>query len=118
MLLAGCEKCVRSGNLTNASPPLPTALLMRKIIYYRASSLRVGAKSGFPSLVIHAEDDPFIPDHAIAQYGRGRQSIHPSSSAQTRWTRRFHLAEDGDDPDRFWAENRVIEFCKLATETL
>jgi len=86
--------------------------------YFRASSLRVAAKIRIPTLVIHAEDDPFIPitplrDPAIAD-NPYILLLAPKHGGHVA----FISADKGDDPDRFWAENRVIEFCKLATETL
>lgn len=86
--------------------------------YYRSSSLRVIAKIRVPTLVIHAEDDPFIPfapllDSAVAANPyilllRPEQGGHVA----------FISAEQNGDSDRFWAENRLIEFCKLAVDTL
>jgi predicted alpha/beta-fold hydrolase len=81
--------------------------------YYRASSLRIAAKIRIPTLVIHAEDDPFIPftplrDPAFVNNPYilllvPKQGGHVAFISQDR----------EDDEDRFWAENRVIEFCQL-----
>jgi len=86
--------------------------------YYRSSSLRIIENIRIPTLIIHAEDDPFIPfaplrDPAVANNPNillvdTKQGGHVA----------FISAEQNGDVDRFWAENRVIEFCKLATETL
>jgi predicted alpha/beta-fold hydrolase len=86
--------------------------------YYRASSLRVAAQIRIPTLIIHAEDDPFIPiaplrDPAIAN-NPYILLLAPKQGGHVA----FIAADKGDDPDRFWAENRVIEFCKLASESL
>ena len=82
--------------------------------YYRSSSLRIAAQIRLPTLIIHAQDDPFIPfaplrDPAIADNPyifllAPRQGGHVA----------FVAARRRDDPDRFWAENRIIDFCKLA----
>jgi len=82
--------------------------------YYRSSSLRVIERIRIPTLIVHAEDDPFIPfaplrDPAIANNPYilllgPRQGGHVA----------FISADPKDDLDRFWSENRVIEFCKLA----
>lgn len=84
--------------------------------YYRSSSLRVIDQIRIPTLIIHAEDDPFIPftplhDPAVANNPYillvgPKRGGHVAFISEER--------EDGDD--RFWAENRVIEFCKLASE--
>jgi predicted alpha/beta-fold hydrolase len=86
--------------------------------YYRSSSLRVVDKISLPTLIIHAEDDPFIPfaplrDQAIANNPYillvgSKQGGHVA----------FISADQNGDYDRFWAENRVIEFCKLADNVL
>jgi predicted alpha/beta-fold hydrolase len=85
--------------------------------YYRASSLRVIDQIRIPTLIIHAEDDPFIPisplrDSAVA----GNPYVLLLAPQQGG-----HVAFISEDPkgdeDRFWAENRVIEFCKQATDT-
>jgi predicted alpha/beta-fold hydrolase len=89
-------------------------------------------KIRIPTLIIHAEDDPFIPfaplrDPAVANNPYillidpkqgGHVAFISDKSATTKGT-------DGDSSlmthhsslmeDRFWAENRVIEFCKMAT---
>jgi predicted alpha/beta-fold hydrolase len=86
--------------------------------YYRSSSLRVIDRIRIPTLIIHAEDDPFIPfaplrDSVVANNPyilllAPRQGGHVA----------FISANPKDDVDRFWSENRVIEFCQLATEKL
>jgi predicted alpha/beta-fold hydrolase len=86
--------------------------------YYRASSLRVAAQIRIPSLIIHAEDDPFIPitpmrDPAVAD-NPYILLVAPKQGGHVA----FISADKDGDEDRFWAENRVIEFCKLASENL
>lgn len=81
--------------------------------YYRASSIRVVDKIRVPTLIIHGKDDPFIPfvplkdpKFAVNPY---ILLIAPEQGG--------HVAFVGtrtNDEDRFWAENRVVEFCKLA----
>lgn len=84
--------------------------------YYRASSLRVIANIRIPTLIIHAEDDPFIPiaplrDSAVAD-NPYILLVAPKQGGHVA----FISAEKEGDEDRFWAENRVIEFCKLAID--
>jgi len=84
--------------------------------YYRSSSIRVIDRIRIPTLIIHAEDDPFIPfapllDPAVTENPyilllRPKQGGHVA----------FISSEKKLDGDRFWAENRVVEFCKLANE--
>jgi predicted alpha/beta-fold hydrolase len=98
--------------------------------YYRSSSIRVIDRIRIPTLIIHAEDDPFIPfaplrapavvnnpyvlllgteqgGHVAFISAKGEGS---TDSAPT--TPNSLLLEE----DRFWAENRVVEFCKLTME--
>lgn len=118
--------------------------------YYKASSIRVIDKIRIPALIVHAQDDPFIPfaplrDPVVAQNpyilllapGRGghvafiaakpsrffKPSRNPDQSKAQSDTRRSNdhspfTIYDSRVEDRFWAENRVIEFCKLANDSL
>ena len=84
--------------------------------YQRSSSLRVMDRIRIPTVIIHAEDDPFIPisplqDPAVA----GNPYILLLAPAQGGHVA-FISADREEDSDRFWAENRVVEFCKLASE--
>lgn len=86
--------------------------------YFRASSLRVIDQIRIPTLIVHAQDDPFIPfaplrDPAVANnpYILLLDLKHGGHVA-------FISDDAKDDADRFWAENRVIEFCKLADNVL
>ena len=84
--------------------------------YHRSSSLRLVDRIRIPSLIIHAEDDPFIPitslrDPAVA----GNPYILLLAPEQGGHVA-FISADREADNDRFWAENRVVEFCKLASD--
>ena len=84
--------------------------------YYRSSALRVIAQVRIPTLIIHAEDDPFIPfaplrDPAVVN-NPYILLLEPKQGGHVA----FISAYQNGDHDRFWAENRVIEFCKLANE--
>ncbi|HEX9630289.1 MAG TPA: hypothetical protein VF961_09730, partial [Pyrinomonadaceae bacterium] len=112
--------------------------------YYRASSIRVVDKIRIPTLIIHAEDDPFIPfapmlDPAVTnnpnilliatkQGGHVaflsarpqlREVTRSSTENQSNGSRpNGQHSTPSEDPDRFWAENRVVEFCTFADEVL
>jgi len=86
--------------------------------YYRASSIRVIDRIQIPTLIIHAQDDPFIPfapmlDPAVTN-NPYILLIGPERGGHVA----FLSADAAADPDVFWAENRVVEFCKLANQTL
>ena len=84
--------------------------------YQKSSSIRVIDQIRIPTLIIHAEDDPFIPFAPLK---------HPSVTGNpyillVATARGGHIAfvsAQSDGEDRFWAENRVVEFCRLANET-
>ena len=85
--------------------------------YFRSSSIRVIEKIRLPTLIIHAQDDPFIPyapmlEPAVADNPYILLLAPPQGGHVA-----FVGAKANGDEDRFWAENRVIEFCKLASET-
>ncbi|MCA1567842.1 MAG: alpha/beta fold hydrolase [Acidobacteria bacterium] len=80
--------------------------------YARSSSLPLIPRIQIPTLVIHAEDDPFIPFDSLR---------HPSVGANPnvmllapRHGGHVGFVGDGNTggEDRFWAENRLIEFCE------
>ena len=81
--------------------------------YHRASSLRVIANIRMPTLIIHAEDDPFIPVEPL----RDRVFSENPYILMITTERGGHVAFISANPeDRFWAENRAIEFFQLANE--
>jgi predicted alpha/beta-fold hydrolase len=85
--------------------------------YQRESSIPLIDRIRIPTLIIHAEDDPFIPFAPLR---------HPSVVENpyilliaTKWGGHVaFVAERKDGEDRFWAENRVVQFCTMAKERL
>ena len=85
--------------------------------YARASSLPLIQDIRIPTLIVHAQDDPFIPFDSLQ---------HPSITANPNVVllapeHGGHLgfvAADTNGEDRFWCENRVVEFCKLVSERM
>lgn len=98
--------------------------------YYKASALRVVDRIRLPTLIIHAQDDPFIPFAPLASSQvSGNPNIllvAPKQGGHVAFlsARREALPLNGfgqSNPsqvpaiaDRFWAENRTIEFSLLA----
>jgi hypothetical protein len=93
--------------------------------YYRSSSLRVIDKIRIPTLIIHAKDDPFIPFAPL----RDPELSNNPYILLVATERGGHVAfisrkQNGpgnssvQDADRFWAENRVVDFCQLANDLL
>ena len=79
--------------------------------YAKASSLPFIGSIRVPTLIVHAEDDPFIPFAPLRD-----PSIAANPYVLLLGTERgghvaFVSASAGEE--RFWAESRVVEFCKL-----
>ncbi|MDT4968822.1 MAG: uncharacterized protein QOJ64_3559 [Acidobacteriota bacterium] len=80
--------------------------------YERASSIRVLGRIRIPALMIHAQDDPFVPfepfrDPAIAA-NPYLIFLAPENGGHVGF-----LSAETNGEDRFWVENRAVEFCKL-----
>lgn len=83
--------------------------------YARASALPLIRFIKTPTLIIHAEDDPFIPfcsfrDSSIAN------NPYVILLAPPRGGHVGFLSIGGLNEDQYWAENRAVEFCKLIEE--
>jgi len=83
--------------------------------YARASSGPVISQIRTPALIVHAQDDPFVPFHpfrdpSIAEnpYVILQTPLHGGHVGF------IGASENGED--RFWMENRLVEFCKLVHE--
>lgn len=80
--------------------------------YAQASSFPFIARIRVPTLIIHAEDDPFVPFAPLRD-----PSIASNPYVLLLATERGgHVAflSNARGEDRFWAENRLVEFCKMA----
>jgi predicted alpha/beta-fold hydrolase len=118
--------------------------------YHRASAIRVIDRIRIPTLIIHAEDDPFIPfapmlDPAVSnnpyilvvgtkkgghvafisakpnhpgQSATGAQPSALSTPHSALTSADSALSTQHSAEDRFWAENRVVEFCAMAQAEL
>lgn len=85
--------------------------------YYKASALRVMDRIRVPTLIIHAQDDPFIPFAPLRDPSVGANPYVLLLGPERGGHVAFVAAAAGDE-DRFWAENRVLEFCKMAQVSL
>ncbi len=80
--------------------------------YARASALRVVARVAVPTLIITAQDDPVVPFDSFR---------HPALTANPQlWLlapahggHAGFLGRGRNTEDRYWAENRILEFCRL-----
>lgn len=86
--------------------------------YSRSSSTRVVEKIRIPTLLIHSKDDPFIPFDPMRQSAFSDNPFLLLIATDRGGHVAFISAEKGQDEDRFWAENRALEFCKMAEELI
>jgi len=82
--------------------------------YHRSSALRVAGNIRVPTLVLVAQDDPFVPlenfqDPAITG------NPHITVIAPSHGGHCAFISRHGGD-ERFWAEARVLEFCRTLTQ--
>lgn len=85
--------------------------------YFRASSIRVVDKIRIPTLVIHSKDDPFIPINPL-QDGAFTGNPYLLVIATESGGHVAFISDKATTEDRFWAENRIVEFCSLAETEL
>ena len=80
--------------------------------YERASSLRVIPRIKVPTLIIHSTDDPLIP---AAPFLDSATAANPNVLlVLTRGGGHVgFIARATEGEDRRWAENRVVEFCRM-----
>jgi uncharacterized protein len=85
--------------------------------YYQASCVRVVKQIRIPIMIIHAEDDPFIPFEPF----RREAFVENPYLLLISTSRGGHVAfisAANENEDRFWAENRAIEFCQISETAL
>lgn len=79
--------------------------------YHRAAAVRVAAAIRLPTLIIHAQDDPFIPAEPLLT-----PPFADNHSVAVLLTEHGghvgFLAAPGVDEDRRWAEHRVMDFVR------
>ncbi|HLM56216.1 MAG TPA: alpha/beta fold hydrolase, partial [Pyrinomonadaceae bacterium] len=81
--------------------------------YARTSSLPVIPRIRVPTLILHSVDDPLIPAEPF-----GTPAVIGNPSVLLVLTERgghvgFYAGRAPEGEDRHWAENRVVEFCRL-----
>ncbi|MFN2597446.1 MAG: YheT family hydrolase [Pyrinomonadaceae bacterium] len=83
--------------------------------YARASALPYAASIRVPTLVVHAQDDPFIPFEPFRSAALS-DNPHVILLAPRHGGHVGFLSDAAGGEDRFWAESRVVEFCRLLHE--
>jgi predicted alpha/beta-fold hydrolase len=80
--------------------------------YEQASSLQFIKRITIPTLIIHAQDDPFIPfapfRHRDIEENPNVALLTPEQGGHVGF-----ISADREGEERFWAEVMAIEFVKL-----
>jgi len=96
--------------------------------YAKASALPHLGRIRVPTLIIHAQDDPFIPFTPLETALNPQPQSDESSEVLTTSNENIllvapatgghvaFLSTDSLDEDRFWAENRLVDFCRIVAE--
>lgn len=83
--------------------------------YERATARHVLASIRVPALLLHAADDPFIPFT-----DRVRREVDANPLARAVVTERGghvgYVGATAEGEDRFWSENRLLDFARLCAE--
>jgi len=79
--------------------------------YAKASSLPLIRHIRIPTLIIHAEDDPFIPFEPLRDPTVAANPYVILIATERGGHVAFLSANAGED--RLWAENRLVEFCRM-----
>jgi uncharacterized protein len=79
--------------------------------YTKASSLPLIARIRIPTLMIHSQDDPFIPFAPLRDPSIAANPYVLLIAPERGGHVAFLSAKSGNE-DRFWAENRLVEFCE------
>ena len=83
--------------------------------YTRASSLPHIARIRIPTLIIHAQDDPFVPFAPLRGPAIAANPyvlvVGPEHGGHVGF-----VSANSNGEDRFWAENRLIEFCAAMSQ--
>jgi hypothetical protein len=81
--------------------------------YAKASAKRFLKQIRIPTLIIHAQDDPFIPFAPLRDAGVATNPyillLAPEHGGHVAF-----LSATSENEDRFWAENRLVDFCEIA----
>jgi predicted alpha/beta-fold hydrolase len=77
--------------------------------YTRVSAIRCVSRVRVPTLVIHAQDDPFVPVEPLQ-----RQEVSNNPNLETATPAHGgHVAFiSAEKQERFWAEERIVDFLK------
>jgi len=84
--------------------------------YQRASALNTIGQISIPTLIIAAQDDTFVPFHTFHDPAIAANPHITLLAPQHGGHCAFISAEEGEE--RFWAEARIVEWCRKKSEAL
>jgi predicted alpha/beta-fold hydrolase len=80
--------------------------------YARSSALQFIKDIRVPTLIIHAQDDPFVPYEPFCRSSLAENPfvtlLAPPNGGHVGF-----VSDSRDDERRFWAEHKIVEFCRL-----
>ena len=77
--------------------------------YERSSAKKVAGQVGRSTMILTAQDDPFVP-FASFQFAAWRENPHIRLVTPQNGGHCAFISRD-PGPDRFWAETQIVEFC-------
>ena len=77
--------------------------------YYRASSMRVVDRISVPTLIIAAQDDPFVPA-SMFEHPAVRNNRHVTTVVTRHGGHCGFVAARDGDADSYWAESAIVAF--------
>jgi hypothetical protein len=84
--------------------------------YARSSALPLFGMIHVPTLIIHAQDDPFIPFEPLRS-SAARENPYIILLGPEHGGHVGFVGAETEGEDRFWAENRVVQFCLLMVQS-
>ena len=81
--------------------------------YYRASAIRVIDQIRVPTLILTAEDDPFVPSDPFQRSGGDRQPAHHGRDHAATAATAHSSSRAAGDYDGYWAEREIVRFATL-----
>lgn len=79
--------------------------------YQQNSAIRIIENAQIPILIIAAQDDPIVPFQSFASPKLQAPNITMLTPQHGGHSGFLAHAPEGANRDRFWAENRIVEFC-------
>jgi uncharacterized protein len=81
--------------------------------YMRSSALQFIPSIRIPTLILHAQDDPFIPFDAFTHAHLSENPFVALLAPPRGGHVGFLARRTANGEDAFWAENRIVDFCRM-----